>query len=463
MRTILFLFLSSSIAAADTLTHYAYPGDSSPDSNSARGIGAFSFDTAPGSLVAGRSVALTPAAAQKYNVTPGQSFSITANNGSSYNLEYDDVIPTGGPGQQPKGAVVADLYDPGNTLGGGNNFSAQITSVDNGPVLMGSGVTNTGVGGAPSFSHSQTPPFLSALLSKFKDAGRAWAQPIRNAATSLFWILALISLAFTGIWLALKHSDLMEICAELVRYILFTGFFWWLLTSAPDLPGKIIASLWQVGGQASGTGNEIFPGDLVTIGMGVLNGAITHIVWYRPETIVIPVAIALIIFIMCVLIAANVVFLLCAAWVVLFAGMIFLGFGGCRWTSDMAIHYYRTILGIGVSLMTLLLIVGVGTRFLQDLVTAAGQTPDIPSLATLMGAAIVLAIICHKLPKILSEIATGGGWSGHVGGFSVLSLVSLASLAGRGVTAATSGPTVMSSHEKLQHRLAVLSEKRNGQ
>ena len=34
----------------------------------------------------------------------------------------------------------------------------------------------------------------------------------------------------------------------------------------------------------------------------------------------------------------------------------------------MAINYYRTVLGVGVSLMTMQLIIGIGIKFLQDLV-----------------------------------------------------------------------------------------------
>jgi type IV secretory pathway TrbL component len=39
----------------------------------------------------------------------------------------------------------------------------------------------------------------------------------------------------------------------------------------------------------------------------------------------------------------------------------------------MAINYYRTVLGVGVSLMTMQLIIGVGTKFLQDLVASTPQ------------------------------------------------------------------------------------------
>ena len=119
------------------ITHYAYPGDSGGDSQSSAGQGAFAFDTAPGSLIAGYSAALTPAAAQQFGVSPGQQFSITASNGNVYTLQYADVVPTGGPGQQPVGSVVTDIYDPNNALGGGNNFSESISSSSAGAQIQG--------------------------------------------------------------------------------------------------------------------------------------------------------------------------------------------------------------------------------------------------------------------------------------------------------------------------------------
>ena len=37
--------------------------------------------------------------------------------------------------------------------------------------------------------------------------------------------------------MALKRAELMEICAELCRFIMFTGLFFWLLTNGPDFAG----------------------------------------------------------------------------------------------------------------------------------------------------------------------------------------------------------------------------------
>ena len=106
----------------------------------------------------------------------------------------------------------------------------------------------------------------------------------------------------------------------------------------------------------------------------------------------------------------------------------------------MAINYYRTVLGVGVSLMTMQLIIGIGIKFLQDLVTATGQTPDAPTLAILMVACIILAVIAHRLPQMVAGMVVGGGHNGAIGGVGIMALlgtgVAVTSMAGSALAAA---------------------------
>src|SRR6202040_3182674 len=120
--------------------------------------------------------------------------------------------------------------------------------------------------GGSNWTHVSTPAFVDTLLQKFKSAGHNWVGVIQNAAKSLFWILAGISLVFIGLKM-IGSMNLMEVLIELIRFILFTGFFFWLLLNGPNFAQLIIASLWQLGGQAGGFGNQIYPGDMVSLGM----------------------------------------------------------------------------------------------------------------------------------------------------------------------------------------------------
>src|SRR6202012_3337460 len=88
------------------------------------------------------------------------------------------------------------------------------------------------------------------LLAKYKSAGQGWVEPLKNAAAWMFWILATISLSWTCISMAIKQAELGEFFAELCRFIMFTGLFFWLLTNGPEFGNDIITSLWKIGGEA---------------------------------------------------------------------------------------------------------------------------------------------------------------------------------------------------------------------
>jgi type IV secretion system protein VirB6/type IV secretion system protein TrbL len=122
--------------------------------------------------------------------------------------------------------------------------------------------------------------------------------------------------------MAIKRAEMGEFFAELCRFIMFTGLFFWLLTNGPEFANDVIMSLWKIGGEASGTGNSIYPGTLIDLAMQVFQNTIKHVNFLQPDSIVVPIIIALIILIVCALTAVNMILLLCAAWVVVYAGLI---------------------------------------------------------------------------------------------------------------------------------------------
>jgi type IV secretion system protein TrbL len=312
---------------------------------------------------------------------------------------------------------------------------------------------------AASAQNANVQGVIDTLLNKYKSAGQAWTGTIQNAATNLFWLLATISLGWTCISMAIKQSDLVEIVAELCRFIMFTGFFFWLLVNGPVFANAIVNSLRQVGGDAGGAGQQIFPMAVLNLGMQVYQQTLTHVNWLQPESIVAPIVIAVIILIVCALIAVNMILLLCAAWIVLYAGLIFLGFGGCRWTSDMAINYYRTVLGVGVSLMTMELIIGIGVQFLQQLVSATSQNLDAAQIAVIMCAAIILAVISHRLPQMVAGMVVGGGHNGAIGGVGMMTLFA-AGMTGMGLASRLSGnPAAMLAAEGVGEGAKMLQDR----
>lgn len=102
------------------------------------------------------------------------------------------------------------------------------------------------------------------------------------------------------------------------------------------------------------------------------------------------------------------------------AGLFVLGFGGGRWTSDMAISYYRQLLNIGLQLMTMMLMMAIGKNIITDMVS---QTEGFMLFhyTVLLLVGLTLAILCTKVPPMVGSLAGGSGNEGI--GFSAKSVV----------------------------------------
>ena len=108
------------------------------------------------------------------------------------------------------------------------------------------------------------------------------------------------------------------------------------------------------------------PSGIVDIGFAIFDKVLDQSSVWSPVDSACGILMALAILVILALIGVNMLLLLASGWVLAYAGVFFLGFGGSRWTSDMAINYYKTVLGIAAQLMAMVLLVGIGKTFLDD-------------------------------------------------------------------------------------------------
>ena len=266
------------------LTHYAYPGDSTGDSNSSQGEGAFSWDSAPGSLIPGYSAALSQSVAQQYNVQPGQSFSITTSSGQTYNLIYADIVPATYTNPQT-GEVTAlgdriDIYDPNNALGGGNNFEESISSLNGGPVVQG----QTGIGSfLPNPGGSIQDQILWAITLIL-----SWiASAIMFLMTVAQKLLYLIEVAISPIFIGFLMIPALTYLARRFFLILVALTLWPLAWGVCNLISKGLLDLGM--NTSNNTGLGIANG--VAQGLGPLSGfgfLIVLAVWVIGSTLAAP-------------------------------------------------------------------------------------------------------------------------------------------------------------------------------
>ena len=256
---------------------------------------------------------------------------------------------------------------------------------------------------------------LDQVVTEFATRATSWQAVVMNAAMFLFWTLGTISLVFTFGFMALRKADIGEFFAEFIRFILFFGFFLWLLRNGPAFANSIIQSLARIGEQASGVAS-VTPSGIVDIGFMILKQAFTNSSIWSPVDSFIGVALSVGILILLAVVAVNMLLLLVSGWLLMYAGIFFLGFGGSRWTSDMAINYYKTVLGVAVQIMTMVLLVGIGNDLLSSFYARMNTgTLNFEELGVMLVFCVALLMLVNRVPPLIAGIITGSGIGGAGG------------------------------------------------
>jgi type IV secretion system protein VirB6/type IV secretion system protein TrbL len=277
---------------------------------------------------------------------------------------------------------------------------------------------------------------MDDVLRRYSIAANTWGTVITVHASWLFWTLTLISMIWTFGMLALRKADIGEFFAEFIRFTVFTGFFFWLLTNGPQFATSIIDSLRQIGSNASGTGGAITPSGIVDIGFNIFSKVYDSSSGWSPVDSTVGIIISLIILVVLALVAVNMLLLLISGWILAYAGIFFLGFGGSRWTSDMAITYFKSVLSIAAQLFTMVLLVGIGKSFVDQYYTNMSAGLQMKELGVMLIVSVVLLVLVNKVPPLIGQISFGGGTSAIGNGFGAGAAMAAAAMGAAAVTTA---------------------------
>lgn len=254
---------------------------------------------------------------------------------------------------------------------------------------------------------------LDNALNSYSTAANTWAATITAHASWLFWTLALISMVWTFGLMALRKADIGEFFAEFIRFTMFTGFFWWLLSNGPKFATSIMASLRTIGGNATGTGSALTPSGIVDIGFDIFFKVLDQSSVWSPVDSAVGIIMGACVLVILALIGVNMLLLLVSGWVLAYAGIFFLGFGGSRWTSEMAIIYFKTVLGIAAQLFTMVLLVGIGKSFIDQYYTNMSVGMSLKELGVMLIVSVILLALVNKVPPLIGSLA--GGSTGSLG------------------------------------------------
>ncbi len=275
---------------------------------------------------------------------------------------------------------------------------------------------------------------LDNVLARYSAAAASWADVITDAATWLFWTLVVISMVWTFGMMALRKADIGDFFAEFVHFTIFTGFFWWLLINGPNFASSIYDSLRQIAGNATGLGSGLSPSGVVDVGFEIFNRVLDQSSFWSPVDSFVGISMALMILVILALIGTNMLLLLASGWILAYGGVFFLGFGGSRWTSDMAINYYKIVLCVAAQLMAMVLLIGIGKTFLDDYYNAMSQGVSLKEMGIMLIVAVIILVLVTKVPQMIAGIITGAS----VGSAGIGSFGAGAALGATGMAAAAS-------------------------
>jgi len=246
---------------------------------------------------------------------------------------------------------------------------------------------------------------IQSLQDEFRNQTGTWFGPLKSIAIWLLISLATIAWAWSAGQMVLRNADLQEFVVELVRLVIFVGFFLALILNAETWSTALINGFMWTGNQAAGTSitGDINPAAILERGFIVgariieASGRFTYLAF---------AILALVALVLYALIAAHALLVMAEMYIVTAAGVLMLGFGGSQWTADYAKRYITYCVSVGAKLYVLFLIVGLGEQFIYN--WAIGQDKSQFSIVlAILGVLVMLVILVKMIPDIIQGIING--------------------------------------------------------
>ena len=118
-----------------------------------------------------------------------------------------------------------------------------------------------------------------------------------------------------------------------------------------------------------------------------------------------------------------------------------LGFGGSRWTSEIAVTYYKAVIGAGLRLFTINLLMHTAVSLVGR--AASRGLPNFGVALYVLAYLITVALLIDKMPAVIANLVSGS----HIGapGSALGTLTGAASIAAQGAAAVATGGTSLAA------------------
>ena len=279
---------------------------------------------------------------------------------------------------------------------------------------------------------------LNTIQNVYQTAMHGWFSTLQGIANDLFFSLAAIDITWMALTWMLTRKTFDEIVPSVLKKVMTLGFFLALLTNAGTWVPDVIDSFIDAGQQA-GTYQTLTPSTIMTDAIGASVGILTgttpasagqpapaqQSLWQKIsstvesaasplgdiEDVLLRIIVAFVVFAALTYIAIELLVLLIESYVVIGAGVLFLGGGGSRWTTKFVDGYLNFMVSLGTKLFVLYLIVGVLVfqvlpainTMLSSLTTGFSASTGLAA----MGATAVMAMLAKTLPHHAGALLSG--------------------------------------------------------
>ena len=314
---------------------------------------------------------------------------------------------------------------------------------------------------------------LNTIQNVYQTAMHGWFSTLQGIANDLFFSLAAIDITWMALTWMLTRKTFDEIVPSVLKKVMTLGFFLALLTNAGTWVPDVIDSFIDAGQQA-GTYQTLTPSTIMTDAIGASVGILTgttpaaagqtapaqQSVFQKVlstvesatsplgdiEDVLLRIIVAFVVFAALTYIAIELLVLLIESYVVIGAGVLFLGAGGSRWTTKFVDGYLNYMVSLGTKLFVLYLIVGALVfkvlpainTMLSSLTTGFSPSTGLAAV----GATVVMAMLAKTLPHHAGALLSGASALSGGHGVDAVKSVGKAAVA---VGAVAAAPAVLAA------------------
>jgi P-type conjugative transfer protein TrbL len=267
----------------------------------------------------------------------------------------------------------------------------------------------------PAIVHAQTQqPVLDGIANQYRDASRLWRPRLVPIAQQLFMLLASIEFAVSGLIWTLRHDRLDDIAAKFLLKFTLTAFLLALITSFTFWIPPIVNGFAAAGERAIAGSGTVSPSGIIDIGretsLSILGALDVGVMLSNPAMAIYGAIAAFVVALAYTAIAAQLVLVLVESYVVLGAGVLFLGFSAFRGTAGFAENLISYTFGIGIKIFLLYLIVGLGSQMARSwipLIQSSSFFGPASPLLQVVGGSMIFAVLAIRVPNSVAARLSG--------------------------------------------------------